>query len=309
MVDAVNREHGMPAESSSPGSRPSKRARTYFAASTGVTHDREHSTANIQATHNREQSAMSIETTHNGEQSAANIEPGHNGEQSAANIETTHNGEQPAANIEPGHNGEQQSAATIINSSGQEARNSFFAPLYRAVGFDVDLTKQRLWPSAACLSSVLPVYLTRVTAKGSNGTTWVRVSYSTPTQSVLELFISPSAIQHVAKELYDLNITTKDQVRGVLLDNNIFIEMTNSIKLSGTPLDKLLKLFGTLAAEAHQSSPTRIQEISEGTIGLTYCLTMEIWPDADCPSRLTLKADVEMLSVISARLWPDWPSY
>lgn len=232
-------------------------------------------------------------------ESTASTEAAYDQQRFVMNTEATRDQEHPMASDETMHNRDH------VTANNHHYGGRYFASLYKTIGFDMDTSQQIPWPSATSLSNVFPVYLTRVIVKAPNGNAWFRISYSDPAQSVLEMFVCAPETQHITKELFDLNITTQKEVRGVLLDNNVFLEIKGSLKLSGSPIDKVVKLLGTLAAEAYQRSSTRTAEVAQGMLTITYCLSMEIWPEADCPSLLTLKADVATLSTIASHLWPS----
>lgn len=204
------------------------------------------------------------------------------------------------------HGRQHSSAADTCNADdgGQRAIAATFVALYGSIGFDVDPRTQFAWPAASNLGLVFPMYLTSVIAK-ANGKAWLRVSFEDDmTRCELDFFILASATQHVASQLFDVHIAAPDgQRRGILLDNNAFARIDGSITWTGSPLEKVKKLLGAQAVEAYQLSPSRTEELNDGLTDITNCLSMEIWPEVDCPSRLRLKTEVTKLSVITSCLW------
>ncbi|KDN60025.1 hypothetical protein CSUB01_10715 [Colletotrichum sublineola] len=209
----------------------------------------------------------------------------------------------PMVNTDPS----QRSATDTYNTDhgDQGAAASQFHAIYGLIGFDVDPRIQVAWPTASYLGFVFPAYLTSVIVKTDGKTAWLKASFPVDfTKCELEFFISPSAIQHVAKELFDIHIATRGQQRGILLDNDVFVEVDGSLTLTGSPLAKVEKLLGALATEAYQISRSRSDEVDNGQTGKTHCLSMQLWPELDCPSRLRLKVEVGKLSSMTERLWP-----
>lgn len=215
----------------------------------------------------------------------------------------------PMANTETTHE-QQLSTANTYNTDGrgQPAGSSNFVALYGSIGFDVDVHSQLAWPAASNLGFVFPTYLTSTVVK-VNGDAWLRVSFVKDlAKCELEFFIFASEVQHVAKQLFDQHIATKGQRRGILLDNDVLVEFNGKLTLSGSPLEKVDKMLGIQAVEAYQLSPSRAEELNNGQTTITRCLSMEVWPEVDCPSRLRLRVEVGKLSSIASRLWPSMPS-
>jgi hypothetical protein len=250
----------------------------------------EHSTANTMET---EQPIAYVGTTRDQQCSIPSTNIAGEREQSAANMVTMHTREQSTADT-----------ATTYNREHFTEGSPNFTSLYKTIGFEYDSMKHWIWPSASDLSIVFPVLLTRVTAKRDDHTAWVRVTFSDPTHSILEMFVTAPETRHIAKELFDLNMTEVDGQRGVLLDAGVFIQMKDTMTLSGAPIGKVAKLLGTMVAEAYQSGPERAEEIARGILPITHLFTMEIWPSVECSSLLTLRADVNILSKIAVQMWP-----
>ncbi len=106
----------------------------------------------------------------------------------------------------------------------------------------------------------------------------------------------------MVKELFDLHLTSRDNQRGILLDNGVFLKIKGSLELSGSPNQTVQKMVGAEATDAYQLSPSRMEEISQGQTEITRCLILEVWPEMDCPSRLTLRVEVMKLSAIASKL-------
>ncbi|KAK2036763.1 hypothetical protein LZ31DRAFT_560918 [Colletotrichum somersetense] len=209
----------------------------------------------------------------------------------------------PMVNTDPS----QRSATDTSNTEhgGQGGAASDFHSIYGSIGFDFDSRSQLAWPSASYLWMVFPVYLASVIVKTENKAAWLRASFPGDfTKCELEFFISASAIQHIAKELFDLHIDIRDQQRGILLDNDVFVKVDGSLTLTGSPLGKVEKLLGVQATQAYQISPSRSEELNNGQAMKTNCLSMQLWPEIDCPSRLRLKVEVGKLTSITGQLWP-----
>lgn len=190
------------------------------------------------------------------------------------------------------------------NDTSQRAIAATFVALHGSIGFNVDPSTQFAWPAASNLGLVFPMYLTSVIAK-ADGKAWLKVSFEDDaTRCELEFFVLASATQHVASQLFNLHIDPDGQRRrGIRLDNNVFARFDGSVTLTGSPLEKVKKLLGAQAVEAYQLSPTRAEELSNGLTGITNCISMEIWPEADCPSRLRLRAEAGKLSSMTSYLW------
>jgi hypothetical protein len=214
----------------------------------------------------------------------------------------------PMANTETTHE-QQLSTANTYNSDGRDQRagSSNFIALYGSIGFDLDPHTQVAWPAASNLGLVFPMYLTSIVVK-VNGEAWVRASFANDlAKCELEVFISASETQYVAKQLFDQHITTNGQRRSILLDNDVLINFNGKLTLSGSPLEKVDKMLGIHAVEAYQLSPSRAEELNNGQTKITRCLSMEVWPEVDCPSRLRLSVEVGKLSLITSRLWSSLP--
>jgi hypothetical protein len=209
------------------------------------------------------------------------------------NTETTYDGQLSATNTYQVEHGDQ--GADVVS----------FVALYGTIGFDFDSRTHVGWPAASHLGHVFPAYLTSAIVK-ANSKAWLKASFGyDPTKCELEIFVSTSETQYIAKELFDVHIVTNDQRRGIRLDSGVFMNIEGSLIMSGSPPERLEKMLGTQVAEAYQLSPSRIEELNNGQTKVTRCLRMEIWPELDCPSRLRLWVEVGKLSVISGRLWPS----
>lgn len=208
-------------------------------------------------------------------------------------------------NSETSHQG-QPSITTPYNAEprGHGGDPADFVALHGSIGFSFDPRIHFAWPAASSLGLVFPMYLASAIVK-NNGKAWLKASFENNFAACeLEFFVSASEIQHIAKELFDLHIATKGQGRGIRLDNDAFIKFDGSITVSGSRLEKLDKIVGIQAVEAYQLSPSRADELNNGQTGVTNCLSMEMWPEVNCPSRLRLRVEVGKLSSIAGQLWP-----
>ncbi|RSL82781.1 hypothetical protein CDV31_016902 [Fusarium ambrosium] len=183
---------------------------------------------------------------------------------------------EPMANTETTHEQQLSTANTYNNDSGdRRAGSSNFVALYGSIGFDFDLHTQLAWPAASNLGLVFPIYLTSIIVK-LNGEAWVRASFANDlAKCELEVFISASETQHVAKQLFDQHITPNGQRRSIRLDNDVLVNFNGKLTLSGSPLEKVDKMLGIHAVEAYQLSPSRAEELNNGQIEITRCLSME----------------------------------
>lgn len=271
----------------------------------GATHDQQHFTVDMNVARKREQFTVHTDTMLTREHSAANTDALHTQEQFAAKLRTTVTPEQSTTRVETSHDREHSRANDIVDNIQV---SSHFKSLYKSIGFGIDNTKHMIWPSASRLSSIFPMSLIHMVAKRDDGKAWVRITFSTPASSVLEVFITASETPYVAKELFDINITTEDRSRSIFHDSGVSQRLEGSITLSGAPTSKVAKLLGTLAEEAFQSTPKCAKEASQGFLTITKCLTMQVWSDSDSPSLLTLRADVNILRKMAAQMWPKYCS-
>jgi hypothetical protein len=104
--------------------------------------------------------------------------------------------------------------------------------------------------------------------------------------------------------LFDLHITVQNQHRGFLLPNNVFVKLKGSLELAGTALSKVNDIVGQMSMDACEGSRNRKAELNEGHLNMTRCLTVEVWPEHDCPSLLRLQMEAGKLSAINSLLWP-----
>jgi hypothetical protein len=179
-----------------------------------------------------------------------------------------------------------------------------FFSLCESVGFEFDKKWHAIFPSAAKLGLVFSSALTDMIVK-LQGKAWVRAFFGNPNACKLELFIDASDTVSIMWKLFDLDIKIQDGERVIRLSNNVIQRIHGSLELSNVSPDSARVLLGDEIADAWLTSPSRIQELSEGKIQTTNCLSLQIWPQQNCPSRVKLYLEVFRLNKIAGKLWPE----
>lgn len=202
--------------------------------------------------------------------------------------------------------GEQELSTANISGPGHSSQEagapSSAAPLHGLLGFEYDLRTQLAWPSAFLLGYVFPSYLTSAIVK-VNDKACLKASFpGDPRTCELEIWISALETQNIITQLFDIYVAVQHQRRGILLENDVFVEIEGSLRLSGTTLGKIDRLLGT--ANMCQGSQRREAELHAGQVHVTRCISVEVWPQLDSPSCLRLQLEAVKLSAITATLWP-----
>lgn len=168
--------------------------------------------------------------------------------------------------------------------------------------FDINPQYQYAWPKAKNLPFVFPHYMCTIIVKSGDDASIMLSFPSDPTLCRLVLDISATAVQHLAKELFDAHIRDENGRRCVVLEHGTTMDINSSMTLrgaTGVPLDKL---FGQMVGQAIRLSPQRMEELSMGEL-LSKCVFMEVWGAADRPGRLNFIVNADNLSLVFHQLW------
>ncbi|KID96858.1 hypothetical protein MAJ_07244, partial [Metarhizium majus ARSEF 297] len=189
------------------------------------------------------------------------------------------------------------------SGAGQQEIATSHTEAYELLNFDINSQYQYAWPKAKNLPFVFPYYMCTAIVKRADEAAVILSFPSDPSVCRLVFDISPTEVQHVAKELFGIRIRDENNRRCVVFEHGATMDIHGRTILRGAAVEALDRIFGHMVGAAFRQNPRRMEEISMGAM-LSKCLSMEIWASVDRPSRLDFMVDAENLALIYQQLWP-----